>query len=129
MPHGCRPASGCGSARVVGAGIGFYDGFFGPGTGSFLIFIFVGMFGFDFLAASAAAKVINSASNLSALASFTLTGHVLYALAVPMAVCNILGSLTGTRLAILRGSRFVRWFFLVVVTAIIGKLAYDLIGR
>ncbi len=108
----------------VGSAIGFYDGFFGPGTGSFLIFIFVGIFGFDFLAASAAAKVINSASNFSALASFTLTGHVLYALAVPMAACNILGSLTGTRLAMLRGSQFVRWFFLAVVTAIICKLMY-----
>ena len=114
---------------LVGAAIGFYDGFFGPGTGSFLIFIFVGIFGFDFLAASAAAKVINSASNFSALVNFMLTSHVLYALALPMAVCNILGSLTGTRLAILRGSRFVRWFFLAVVTAIICKLAYDSMKR
>ncbi len=109
----------------VGAAIGFYDGFFGPGTGSFLIFIFIGVFGFDFLAASAAAKVVNTATNLSTVGYFLLTGHVIYRLAVPMAVCNMLGSLAGTRLAILRGSRFVRWFFLVVVTAIIGKLGYD----
>ena len=111
---------------AVGSAIGFYDGFFGPGTGSFLIFLFVGVFGFDFLAASAAAKVVNAASNVSALGNFALTGHVLYALAAPMAVSNILGSLAGTRLAILRGSRFVRWFFLAVVTAIICKLAWDL---
>ena len=113
-------------AAGVGAAIGFYDGFFGPGTGSFLIFIFIGVFGFDFLMASAAAKVINTATNLSTVGYFCLTDHVIYRLAVPMAVCNMLGSLAGTRLAILRGSRFVRWFFLVVVSAIICKLAYDL---
>ena len=110
----------------VGAVIGFYDGFFGPGTGSFLIFIFIGVFGFNFLSASAAAKVVNVATNLSTVAYFAVTGHIIYRLAVPMAVCNMLGSLTGTRLAILRGSRFVRWFFLVVVSVIICKLAYDL---
>ena len=113
-------------AASVGAVIGFYDGFFGPGTGSFLIFIFIGVFGFDFLMASASAKVINSATNLATVGYFCLTDHVLYRLALPMGVCNMLGSLTGTRLAILRGSRFVRWFFLVVVSAIICKLAYDL---
>ncbi len=110
----------------VGAVIGFYDGFFGPGTGSFLIFIFIGMFGFNFLAASAASKVVNTATNLSTVIYFAATNHVIYRLAVPMAVCNMLGSLTGTRLAILRGSRFVRLFFLGVVAAIICKLAYDL---
>ena len=110
----------------VGAAIGFYDGFFGPGTGSFLIFIFIGVFGFNFLSASASAKVVNVATNLSTVIYFVVTGHVIYRLAVPMAVCNVLGSLAGTRLAVLRGSRFVRWFFLVVVSAIICKLAYDL---
>ena len=109
----------------VGAVIGFYDGFFGPGTGSFLIFIFIGVFGFDFLSASAAAKVVNTATNLSTVIYFVVTDHVIYRLAAPMAVCNMLGSLTGTRLAILRGSRFVRWFFLAVVSAIICKLASD----
>ena len=110
----------------VGAVIGFYDGFFGPGTGSFLIFIFIGVFGFNFLSASAAAKIVNTATNLSTVIYFVLTDHVLYRLAVPMAVCNMLGSLTGTRLAILRGSRFVRLFFLAVVAAIICKLAFDM---
>ena len=109
----------------VGAVIGFYDGFFGPGTGSFLIFTFIGVFGFGFLAASASSKVVNTATNLSTVGYFVLTGHVYYRLAVPMAVCNVLGSFVGTRLAILRGNKFVRWFFLAVVTAIIGRLAYD----
>ena len=111
---------------AVGALIGFYDGFFGPGTGSFLIFIFIGVFGFDFLAASAAAKVINSATNIASVAYFGFTGHIIYTLAVPMAVCNVLGSFTGTRLAMLRGSQFVRGLFLVVVTALICRLAYDM---
>ncbi len=110
---------------LTGAVLGFYDGFFGPGTGSFLIFIFIGVFGFDFLSSSAAAKVINSATNLASVLYFGWTGHILYHLAVPMAVCNVLGSYTGTRMAILRGSRFVRGLFLVVVTAIICRLAYD----
>ena len=116
-------------ARWIGAGvgavIGFYDGFFGPGTGSFLIFTFIGVFGFGFLAASASSKVVNTATNVSTVGYFAATGHVYYRLAVPMAACNILGSLVGTRLAILRGNRFVRWFFLAVVTAIIAKLGYD----
>lgn len=111
---------------LVGAALGFYDGFFGPGTGSFLIFIFIGIFGFDFLAASAASKVINSASNLASVVYFASTKHVLYGFAVPMAACNILGSFLGTRTAVLRGSRFVRGLFLVVVSAIVCKLAYDL---
>ncbi len=111
---------------LAGAVLGFYDGFFGPGTGSFLIFIFIGVCGFDFLSASAAAKVINSATNLASVIYFAATGHILYHLAVPMAACNVLGSFAGTRLAILRGSRFVRILFLIVVSAIICKLAYDM---
>lgn len=112
-------------AIVAGVVIGFYDGFFGPGTGSFLIFTFIGVFGFSFVSASASAKVVNVATNLSALGYFILKGHVLYHIAIPMAVCNMLGSVVGTRLAIKQGSGFVRKLFLVVVTAIILKFAYD----
>jgi uncharacterized membrane protein YfcA len=114
-------------SALLGGVVGFYDGFFGPGTGSFLIFGFIGIFGFDFLTASAGAKVINTATNLSTVGYFASTGHVLYRLAIPMAVCNVLGSFTGTRLAILKGSRFVRAFFLAVVCAIICKLGSDLL--
>jgi uncharacterized protein len=112
---------------VAGMTIGFYDGFFGPGTGSFLIFIFVGIFGFNFLSASASAKLINFATNLSAMLYFAFTNNILYQFAIPMAAFNILGSLAGTRLAILKGSRFVRILFLVVVAGMILKLAYDTI--
>jgi len=110
----------------VGAVLGFYDGIFGPGTGSFLIFAFIGMFGLSFLSASASAKVVNAATNLSAVAYFASTQHILYAAALPMAGCNILGSLLGTRLAVLRGNRFIRVLFLGVISLIILKFGYDL---
>lgn len=112
---------------AMGSILGFYDGFFGPGTGSFLIFGFIGLFGFDFLAASAGAKAVNLATNLASVTFFAGTEHVLYAVALPMAACSVLGSLAGTRMAVLRGSQFVRRLFLGVVTAIIGKLAWDLL--
>jgi uncharacterized protein len=112
-------------AVAVGAAIGFYDGFFGPGTGSFLMFIFIGRFGFDFLTASASAKVINFATNLAAVLVFAARGDVLYHYALPMAACNIAGALLGTRLALLRGNRFVRIVFLGVVLAMIARFAYE----
>ena len=111
----------------MGACIGFYDGFFGPGTGSFLIFLFVRFFGFDFLSASAAAKVVNVACNFSALMWFGYSGHLLWQLGLMMAVCQVAGSLVGTRLAIKHGSAFVRKLFLIVVTLLIMKTGYDAI--
>lgn len=112
-------------AVMLGGGIGFYDGFFGPGTGSFLIFLFVRFFGFDFLHASAASKVVNVATNLAALAFFLPHRHVLPLLAVLMAGCNVLGSFIGAHLALRHGSRFVRKAFLCVVGVFILKFAYD----
>jgi uncharacterized protein len=110
---------------IAGAAIGFYDGFFGPGTGSFLIFAFILLFGFDFIVASASAKVVNFATNLAALIFFALNGNILYHIALPMAVFNVLGAIAGTRLAILKGSRFVRILFLFVVFGVITKLIWD----
>lgn len=112
-------------ATLLGAVIGFYDGFFGPGTGSFLIFLFVRWFGFDFLHASASAKVVNVATNLAALAYFVPNGYWLPGLAVAMAVCNVAGSAAGTRLALRYGSVFVRGVFLVVVALLIVRFAWD----
>lgn len=112
---------------LVGAGIGFYDGFFGPGTGSFLIFLFVALFGLDFLHASAAAKLVNVATNLAALTYFALAGDVLYQVALPMAACNILGALVGTRLAIARGNRLVRLVFMLMIGAVIARFGYDVV--
>lgn len=116
-------------ALGAGAAIGFYDGFFGPGTGSFLIFLFVRFFGFDFLGASAAAKVVNVACNISGLLWFGYSGHLIWKLAGLMAVCQIGGSLIGTRLALKHGSGFVRKLFLVVVTLLIVKTGYDAFTR
>ncbi|MDQ2658796.1 MAG: TSUP family transporter [Verrucomicrobiota bacterium] len=112
---------------LVGAVLGFYDGFFGPGMGSFLIFAFVGIFGFDFLSASASAKAINWSTNLASLIYFTSTGHILFRIGLAMAACNIIGAIIGTRLAIAKGSRFVRVFFLVIVCALIAKLTQTLL--
>ena len=110
---------------VVGAVLGFYDGFFGPGMGSFVIFAFVRWFGLDFLRASAAAKIVNGGTNLAALAYFVPSGHVLWGLALSMAVFNIAGAQVGARLAIQGGSRFVRNVFLLATTLLIAKFGYD----
>jgi len=112
-------------ALLLGAGIGFYDGFFGPGTGSFLIFLFIRFFGMDFLRASSAAKIVNVGTNGAALLFFGATGHVLWTMAALLAVFNIAGALLGTRLALRHGSGFVRWVFLAVATAMIAKFGYD----
>jgi uncharacterized membrane protein YfcA len=117
------------AAVAMGAGIGFYDGFFGPGTGSFLIFLYVRFFGFDFLSASAAAKLVNVACNFSALMWFGYSGHLLWQLGLLMAVCQVCGSLVGTKLAIKHGSAFVRKLFLVVVSVLILKTGYDAFAK
>jgi uncharacterized membrane protein YfcA len=110
---------------LVAGVIGFYDGFFGPGTGSFFVFIFVRLLRYDFLHASGAAKVLNSASNAAALCLFVYQGQIWWAITIPMAICNILGSLIGTKMAVKHGSSFVRWVFLGVVTCLILKTARD----
>jgi len=116
------------AAAVVGVAIGFYDGFFGPGTGSFLIFLFVRSFGLDFLRASAAAKIVNVACNFAALAWFIPTHPPLWQLALVMAVSNIVGSIIGARLAIREGAGFVRKVFLLVVLMLIAKTGWDAYG-
>ena len=112
-------------ATLLGGVIGFYDGFFGPGTGSFLIFLFVRFFGFDFLHASAGAKVVNGVTNMAALAYFLPNGYVLPLLAAAMALANLGGSLAGTWLALKHGSGFIRRIFLLVVAVLIVKFAWD----
>lgn len=112
-------------ALLVGALIGFYDGFFGPGTGSFFIFIFVRVFGYDFLQASASAKVLNVACNAAALIWFGYSGHVMWMLGVGMALCGVVGSVVGSRMAIKHGSSFVRLLFLCVVSLLVVKTSYD----
>jgi uncharacterized membrane protein YfcA len=113
------------AASAMGVAIGFYDGFFGPGTGSFLVFLFVRWLGYDFLHASASAKLLNVASNLAAIALFAWKGHIWWHMALTMAVANVVGSLLGTRLALRHGSGFVRVVFIGVVGALILKTTWD----
>lgn len=113
------------ATAAVGGVVGFYDGYFGPGTGSFFVFLFVRLLGYDFLHASASAKLLNLGSNASALALFAWQGHVWWHLVLPLALANIAGSLLGTKLALKHGAGFVRSMFIVVVIALIAKTGYD----
>ncbi|NBW96029.1 MAG: sulfite exporter TauE/SafE family protein [Planctomycetia bacterium] len=110
---------------LIALALGFYDGFFGPGTGSFFIFAFVKMLGFDFLNAVASAKVLNTATNLASLAVFAWSGHVWWPFMLPMALANVVGSALGTSLALKHGSGFVRSVFVLVVGGLIVKTAVD----
>jgi len=114
-----------GTALAIGAVIGFYDGFFGPGTGSFLIFLFVRFFGLDFLRASAASKVVNLATNVAAISFFVPTGNILWLFALPMAVANIIGSVVGTRMALRGGTPFIRKLFVGLVVVLIARMGWD----
>ena len=116
-------------AAAFGGVLGFYEGFFGPGTGSFLIFAFVGLLGFNFLTASASAKVVNITTNIAATAWFAWSGNILYKLAIPMAIANVAGAWVGAHLAVRKGSAFLRVFFLCVIAALIGRFAWDVFGR
>jgi len=117
-----------GIAAAIGGGIGFYDGFFGPGTGSFLIFCFIRQLGMDFLRASVTSKLTNVATNLAAILFFATHGAVLWTAAAVMACSNLAGAIIGSRLALARGTAFIRRVFLVVVATLIGKLVLDLLS-
>jgi uncharacterized membrane protein YfcA len=105
--------------------MGLYDGFFGPGTGSFLVFLLVRVLGFDFLQASAHSKVMNLASNLAAVSLLAWQGHVWWQVGVCLALANVAGSVLGTRMALQHGTRFVRWLFILVVAALTLKTGWD----
>ena len=128
---GQRPGGSVTRRRVlaaivfVGAGIGFYDGLLGPGTGTFLVIGLVAVLNMDMVTASATAKVVNVGTNLGALAMFAYQGTVLWQLAPFMALFNLAGASVGARMALKRGSGFVRAVMLVVVAVLVGKLAFD----
>jgi uncharacterized protein len=111
---------------LIGLIVGFYDGFFGPGTGSFFVLGFVVILGFEFVQASAYSKVINCMTNISALIVFVKQGNYLLELAIIMSVCNMTGNLIGTKLALKKGNTFVRIIFLVTVTLMILRYGYDI---
>ncbi|AFM42064.1 putative permease [Desulfosporosinus acidiphilus SJ4] len=107
--------------------LGFYDGFFGPGTGSFLIFSFIALFGFDFVSASANSKVLNFVSNFASLILFAWNGKILFLYGIPMALAMILGSFLGTKLAIRRGAALVKPIFITMSLLVAFKLIYQYI--
>jgi uncharacterized membrane protein YfcA len=111
---------------MMGLAVGFYDGFFGPGTGSFLVLGFVMLLGFEFVEASAYSKLINCMTNLSALFVFISHGNYLLDLAILMALCNVAGNLIGSRIALKKGNDFVRIFFLLIVIGMIARYGYDI---
>lgn len=113
------------AVMLMGLGIGFYDGIFGPGTGSFFVFAGVRLLGYDFLHASAGAKLLNATSNVAALALFGAHGVIAWQVALPMALANVGGSYVGTRLALAHGAGFVRAAFILVVSALIAKTGWD----
>jgi uncharacterized membrane protein YfcA len=112
-------------AILSGAGIGFYDGIFGPGTGTFLMLVLVALLGFAFLTASSIAKVVNVSTNLGAIVVFGLHGVILWRLGLGLAIANVLGGTLGAHVAIRGGSALVRRVFLLVTVALIIKVGVD----
>ena len=110
---------------LIGLLIGFYDGIFGPGTGTFLVFFLVSGIGYAFLKASATAKLVNIATNAGAILSFQLTGYIWWQLGLLLAFANVLGAVIGSRLAIKGGSPLVRKVFLAVIFLLITRVAWD----
>jgi uncharacterized membrane protein YfcA len=105
--------------------IGFYDGFIGPGAGSFLILAFIAFLHFDFLHSSAHAKLVNLATNLGSVTLFIVKGKIIWGIALPMAVANMAGGFAGAKLAIAKGNKFIRVFFLVVIVGILIRFCWD----
>lgn len=110
---------------AICVGLGFYDGFIGPGAGALLVLAFIGSLGFDFLQANAHAKVVNLATNLGSIFLFVLKGSILWSIALPMAFCNALGGILGSKMAIKKGNKFIRTLFLLVIIGTLCRLGYD----
>lgn len=125
--HQPRGSTGRQAALASGLGltIGFYDGFFGPGTGSFFVFALVRLLGYDFLNASASAKLLNISTNCASILLLGLGGYIWWHLTMPLALANVLGSMLGTFMALRYGSGFVRWIFVVVVSLLIVRSLWD----
>lgn len=112
-------------AIVTGTILGVYEGLIGPGTGSFLIFVFIVIFGLNFLYASANSKVVNWMASLGALILFLFKSAIVWHIVVPMALCNMSGNYLGSHLAIKKGSGFIRLFFIAIVIVLILRLSYQ----
>lgn len=110
---------------IFAFGLGFYDGFFGPGTGSFLIFLFISVFRFDFTIAAGNSKVLNFTSNIASLLMFALNGKILYLAGIPMALAMIVGARVGSKIAIKNGAKIIKPIFVTIALALTMKLLYS----
>lgn len=106
-------------------GLGFYDGFFGPGAGSFLIFLFISVFGFDFTLAAGNSKVLNFTSNVVSLILFAISGKIIYMVAIPMALSMVLGAYVGSHIAIKNGAKIIKPIFITIALLLIIKLIWQ----
>lgn len=125
-----KPVTGRTLVECLGVGLacGFYDGFFGPGTGTFLILLFTWLIGMDMVCASGTAKPVNLASNVAALTSFIIGGNVVYRLAIPAMICSLIGGYAGSAMALKRGARFIRVMMLAVMALLVIRMAANLIA-
>lgn len=112
---------------LLGFSLGFYDGFFGPGTGTFLVFGFINILGLNFLKASANARVLNFVSNISALVTFAISGNINYLIGVPVCIFMILGAKIGTKLAISKGNKIIKPIFITMAMAVAVKMLFQII--
>ena len=112
---------------AAGLVIGFYDGFFGPGTGTFLIIIYTVLLHYDFVVANGNTKVVNLASNVAALITFAAAGKVYYPIAIPGAICGITGNIIGSRLVILKGNKLIKHIFIFALLLLLGRIIYDIL--
>lgn len=113
------------SGMIFAFVLGFYDGFFGPGTGAFLIFLFISIFGYDFTLAAGNGKILNFTSNIVSLILFAIGGKIVYLAGIPMAISMIFGAYVGTHIAISNGAKVIRPIFVTIAIALIVKLIYQ----
>lgn len=112
-------------SAIIGLVVGSYDGFFGPGAGTFYTLLFVSLLGYNLLGASGNARVVNLASNIGALAAYIMQGKVLFAIGIPAALCAVAGNYLGSRLAIKNGARFIRPVMVLVIVLLFIKIITD----
>jgi hypothetical protein len=111
---------------LAGLVIGFYDGFFGPGTGTFLILIYAALMHYDFIIANGNTKVVNLASNVAALITFAVSGSIFLPIAIPGAICGITGNIIGSKLVILKGNKLIKQVFILALVLLLGRIVYNI---
>jgi uncharacterized membrane protein YfcA len=114
-------------AILISSVIGFYDGFIGPGAGSFLVLACIALLGMDFLQSSTYAKIINLSTTFGSIILFLIKGVIIWKIALPMAICNGIGGRMGAKLALAKGNRFIRIFFLIIICATLIRFGYDVL--